>query len=760
VEAGQMLGNFEVARFNADGSPDMSFGYHGRLITDLGGNDTPADIVLQPNGDIILFGASDNRFCVARYLPDGQLDNTFGSGGITTTDPTAGAGGTATVAGIALRPDGKLVAAGVANNSIALIRYDADGSPDTGFGAGGLALTPLAPVNSGLTLRDLALQSNGDIVAVGNSIVMGPHSSPFSFTRVFQFTADGAVDGTFDTPPFTINGVFYATAIQSDGKIVAVGNKINNVLIARYNTDGSLDTTFAGSVPSLTDVAPDTYEGVYIQSDGRIVAGGHAFQVSTSTDVLVLNRYNSDGTLDASFGTAGQTITPFAGGDRGFKLGQGPGGTTVAASGFDSALDIARYTGDGTVTPPPPPPGTSISGTVFNDANGNGVRDPGEAGVAGQVVYLDRQGINQIVAGDSVDITADDGAYTFKGLAPANYIVRTLTQPGQTHTAPPPQFGGFYWIPYGSGPTITGKDFGLRTAPVVPVGTSISGSVYYDTNGNAVRDSGEPAVPGRKVYLDLQGLGHQVPADPVATTDSNGNYSFTGLPSANYIVRADDNSVLTAPLFGGFHWVPFSSGPVVSGQDFGVQSVGSSNVRLPDGKVAVEAFAAGVGPSRFTGVTRFNADNSGDQTFGIGGDVPINTGAGTEGGAAQIARLPNGNLLAIFFTPGGPFTALISPSGTLLGSTYASPGTFGSQGVAVQPDNKFLIPSVTVGGSVILHRFNPDLTLDTTFGLGGSVTLPVSGVTRPRIFTVLPDGTIQITYDSGTFLISPNGTLQ
>src|SRR5262249_44539014 len=144
--------DFGLARYNPDGSLDQSFGAGGKITTDFfGSNDVAYRIALQPDGKLVLAGltfnpaTSSNDFAMARYKPDGSLDHSFGAGGKQTTDFF---GGFDYAAGLAIQPDGKIVLAGVAGHGnnvstydFALARYNQDGSLDHSFGDGGKQTT-------------------------------------------------------------------------------------------------------------------------------------------------------------------------------------------------------------------------------------------------------------------------------------------------------------------------------------------------------------------------------------------------------------------------------------------------------------------------------------------------------------------------------------------------------------------------------------------------------------------------------------------
>jgi uncharacterized delta-60 repeat protein len=180
-------------------------------------------------------------FIVARLNVNGSLDPTFGSGGIVETQVGPSGGSFGAIASVlALQPDGKILLAGqnseATGASGAIARYDANGQLDDTFGGGGIAVSfSLNPAQPDATLFALALQSNGDIVAAGsatNSTPFSPLAADFALAR---YTSNGGLDTTFGsggkvTTAFGNNQAsIYALALQSHGKIVAVGTSI-----ARY----------------------------------------------------------------------------------------------------------------------------------------------------------------------------------------------------------------------------------------------------------------------------------------------------------------------------------------------------------------------------------------------------------------------------------------------------------------------------------------------------------------------------------------------
>jgi uncharacterized delta-60 repeat protein len=288
----------------APGVLDPAFGAGTGIVTTSIGMSAGADaVVVQPDGKIVAAGGvaqanNSEDFALARYEADGTLDPTFGSGGI-----VEGPAGTAIA--VALQADGKIVAAGTVSNQISVARYNADGSLDPAFGSGGVVTT--AASGFGSEAKALVLQPDGKIVIGGDS----SNGFQTQFTLV-RYDANGSLDATFGTGGVVTTQVGAASssidglALQPDGKIVAGGDAVKNSLavpgLARYNADGSLDSTFgSGGIVTTPVVAGQSVSGgpLALQPDGKIVA------VATSGSFWLLTRYQSDGSLDPSFPNGG-----------------------------------------------------------------------------------------------------------------------------------------------------------------------------------------------------------------------------------------------------------------------------------------------------------------------------------------------------------------------------------------------------------------------------------------------------------------------
>jgi uncharacterized delta-60 repeat protein len=310
-------------RLNANGTLDSTFGSGG--IVNVAGFGF-FGLALQADGDIVTASQGQGSFQVARFKSDGTLDTSFGSGGLT-TPITVGGVGILTSGSLALQSNGKILVAEGSGNPSLMVRYTSSGQLDTSFGAGGLVNLQYA------SPTQLALQSNGKIlVASGASGTLGftlnPLSAPTAQAgEITRYNSNGTLDNSFGEAG-TAASVASASALvlQSDGKIVVAGaitSKRNKPLTAsdvgfgimRYNSAGTPDRTFGNGGVAVTDFgATATDSGPYalaIQSNGDIVAAGVA-GITTGTVFTAafgLSRYTSAGRLDTTFGTGGIVIT-------------------------------------------------------------------------------------------------------------------------------------------------------------------------------------------------------------------------------------------------------------------------------------------------------------------------------------------------------------------------------------------------------------------------------------------------------------------
>ena len=344
------------------GDLDPTFGEGGKVTTDLfGDSDVANDIALQPGGKIIAVGSAGSDFALARYNRDGSLDTTFGDGGKVTTDFF---GERDEARAVAIQPNGKIVVGGLArsndNPDFALARYNPDGSLDNTFGDGGKVTTDFFGEFD--EASDVALLPNGKIVVVGAT--RGSNTASVDFA-VARYNRDGSLDESFgDAGKVTTifsNGEDFAAAValQPGGEIVVAGftngsASNSDFALARYNRNGSLDVTFGNGGKVTTDFqgSTDFASAVTLQPGGKIIVAGSAFGVNTSQD-FALARYNRNGSLDVTFGNGGKVTADFFGdSDVGTAIALQRGGKIIVVGnafitnvGADFAL--ARYNRDG-----------------------------------------------------------------------------------------------------------------------------------------------------------------------------------------------------------------------------------------------------------------------------------------------------------------------------------------------------------------------------------------------------------------------------
>jgi uncharacterized delta-60 repeat protein len=375
-------GNAVLTRFNPDGTLDTTFGTLGKVILNVPSLASAFNAVaVQSDGKIIAVGnvavpnTTQNSFLIARFLRNGTLDTSFGSGGEVTVnfEPSFAEAAESVV----IQPDGKIIAAGYANtggssnglDDFALVRLNTNGSLDDGtandstpsdhFGTAGKVTTNIGATD---IARAIALQLNGRIVIGGQT---GPLLTAADFALA-RYNSDGSLDTTFGSGGIVMTNAggldaAQALVIQPDQRIVAAGHATvgGNAAfgLARFNADGSLDSNFGASGTHVDVVATDTsgLRALAIQTNGKLVAAGAA-SIGPGGKNFEVVRYTPDGVLDAAFGVNGVAVTDFSGGDDipasvGINATGGivvAGSITNASAGID--FGVAQYAGDA-ITP-------------------------------------------------------------------------------------------------------------------------------------------------------------------------------------------------------------------------------------------------------------------------------------------------------------------------------------------------------------------------------------------------------------------------
>jgi uncharacterized delta-60 repeat protein len=307
-----------LARYNSNGSLDNTFDGDGKVTTVVGSPGSRAHAVaIQNDGKILAAGygsdGGDIDFAVVRYNSDGSLDTSFDTDGIVLTDFAEFSNDRAF--DIALQDDEKIIVCGyntdqVSGRDFAVVRYNPDGSLDDSFNSSGMVSTT---IEIGVDeARSVNIQPDGKIVLAGFSFDF----SIRNFT-VVRYNPNGTIDNTFDTDGIVTTTITsyddaaYDAALQSDGKIVLAGytsGDTYDVALMRYNTDGSLDNTFGTGGIVITSIgnSADLAYSLLIQEDNKILVAGHA---DFNDNAFALLRYNPDGSLDNTFDNDGIVTT-------------------------------------------------------------------------------------------------------------------------------------------------------------------------------------------------------------------------------------------------------------------------------------------------------------------------------------------------------------------------------------------------------------------------------------------------------------------
>jgi len=266
------------------------------------GDSIPVAAAMQSNGDIVVAGTTTGttaatEFALARFLPTGKLDTTFGQGGLVTTVPK---GVFPSVSALLVQPNGQILVAGSAGSGLrkvpsptVLVRYNANGSLDSTFGTGGI-VEEATPVLSPTALAQL---SDGSYLAVG-----GASSEQFSSTGVLQSTVTPETLVAFNPSSpsseaivFQPNGDFVEAAIVGNGFQKTAGE------LFRFSETAVLDSTFSSTKFTFGAQSQNEPATIALQSNGQIVVGG----------LSGLARFESSGVLDTAFATDGSVATPF-----------------------------------------------------------------------------------------------------------------------------------------------------------------------------------------------------------------------------------------------------------------------------------------------------------------------------------------------------------------------------------------------------------------------------------------------------------------
>jgi len=346
-----------LLRYSEDGVLDTNFNDTGIVEVNIIGGGADA-LKIDGDGKYVIVGYSASDFMAARVNTNGTLDSTFNVSGFVTTD----LGSSDEANAMAIGSNGKIVAAGHAGSGskFYVVRYNADGTLDEDFG------TPLCSELGGLVV-DIAGSDRANAIAIDSDdkyIVAGiahniAHDTDFVLAR---FNTDGTLDTNFnatgDVPGaaiLDIGGNDQANAVVVDGnKYVVAGTSHSetkhNFTLARYSADGTIDTGFGTSGVAIADFSgrSDFANALAVDQDGKYIVAGISHNGSDID--FALARFDSSGTLDTSFNTTGKVTTAFGGVNELKAIAVADGkyivaGSTHGEAGIDFA--VVRYTASG-----------------------------------------------------------------------------------------------------------------------------------------------------------------------------------------------------------------------------------------------------------------------------------------------------------------------------------------------------------------------------------------------------------------------------
>lgn len=654
-----------------------------------------------------------------QLLTAGDLDPTFGVGGHVETEYATSTEASKALASV-VQSDGKIIAAGEGG----IARFLPNGSLDTTFGVGGQVQYPYFA-------RSIALQTNGSFVVAGATSTVG--NPRFAVSR---YLSNGTIDTSFDTdghaqPSFGGTSE-YATdiAVQANGRLVVVGVSDSQIAVARLTAAGSLDTTFSGDGLLLKAIYSTRNEAsaVAIQPDGKIVVAGLTWSYSFSASIhdLFVMRLSPGGGMDATFDTDG--VATFVGGRQavGRDLTLLSNGQIVVSGWSDASFQ---------------------SNVVVGKFNADGSRDltfgyEGRTSASLSSSTSDRTGgeAHVVLADGSIVVSAGSrlikfGANGVQDTSAYKSVIATTIQdmislPGDRLFLAGGASSRFGTAMLKADRTLDSTWSADGLAPVA-FGNSddVAGRSVQQTNGRIVVASTSLNTFAVTRYLPTGALDTTFSQDGKVTIDFGAQY--LNAFAADVAVQADGRIVVV-----GY-----------------VSQIDNPNQNSVSNHVAV---------------ARLNANGTLDTTFGTNGTVV--TPLGGYGIATTVKIQPNGRIVVGGIGNGGYFSMLRYHSNGTLDNSFSGDGmltTFNGNVVSsvlndlvIQPDGKILVAgeiqpfsSGKYPTSLLIARFNPNGTLDTTFGTNGRIITSFMQQRTGKRLALLSDGSFyvggnEVTYQS------------
>ncbi|WP_142683029.1 hypothetical protein [Chitinophaga polysaccharea] len=365
VAAGGAILNAVVARYLPNGTLDNTFSVQGKYIRPYTPNGFALlDLALQSDGKIVVGGQTYSNqthddFALIRLNSNGNIDSTFGDSGVVTTNVSMSGSSMDYLKVITLQPDGKIIAVGTTYNTLALIRYWPAGAIDSSFGTYGRVVTGTG--SYGAEIGDVAIQPD-------NKIVVGIEAYDATNTRSFacvRYLPDGTLDTTFNHTGISYiqtGGLAYVHTmqLQPDGRILLGGAASNDLKLLRLKANGSTDSSFGVNGIATADTCIASC--MVLRSDGKIVVGGYT---NSNNEDFAVMQFKPNGSLDTAFGQQGKIFTPIGPGNErmedmklqadGKIVACGRSQKNSTSSGGDINAVIVRYQSDGRLSVINPP---------------------------------------------------------------------------------------------------------------------------------------------------------------------------------------------------------------------------------------------------------------------------------------------------------------------------------------------------------------------------------------------------------------------